>query len=137
MPDRSGPTLRALTMTLTEGSSAAISRRTPTVLSVEGVIDEEVLEAILRQRGSNGHEATMQLANVELLVVARSHDCDQLRFDQVALRYSGLEVRPSDQFFGHGAIEGKSSIGVSMRRATVQTPVTGEGHPEGTVSRTD
>ena len=41
-----------------------------------GVVDEEVLKAILREAGGDGHEAAMDLADVELPVVAGGHDCD-------------------------------------------------------------
>lgn len=62
-----------------------------------GVVDEEVLEAVLGQRRGHGHQPPVNLADVLLLVVAGSHDRDQPGLEPVTLRYSGLKVRPCDQ----------------------------------------
>jgi len=88
-----------------------------------GVVDEEVLEAIQRECCANCHEATMDLADVELLVVAGGHDGDRLAACSDAVQNSGLRIQAFDQLSRHGSIEGKSSIGVEADCIQPQTTV--------------
>ena len=59
-----------------------------------GVVDEEVLEVVLGRGGGDGHQAPVDLANVQLLVIAGSHDRDQLPGHFGTIRHTnGIEFR--------------------------------------------